>query len=86
MKEFMVEFTIVIDPSSKEFQALVPSEKKRVQVLLESGEMKDIWLKEDLVGGYFIALKKDKKELQELLFSLPLYDYLNFEAFPLQVK
>lgn len=47
MKDFMIEFTITGSPDSKEFQALVPAERERIDELCESGEIKDIWLKVD---------------------------------------
>ena len=86
MKDFMVEFTITGDPSFEQFQALLPAEKERIEQLLQSGEIKGIWLKEDYSGGYFIAHKKDEKALEELFESLPLVPFLSFKSFQLKIQ
>ena len=86
MKDFMVEFKITGNQESKEFQALVPAERLRIDELLESGEIKDIWLKEDYSGGYFLAQNQDVVSLNNLFASLPLLPFLSFKFFELKDK
>lgn len=86
MKDFMVEFTITGDPKSEEFQSIIPAEKKRVEELIQSGEIKHIWFKEDYSGGYFVAYTKNETSLYTLFDSLPLKPYLAFISYPLKAN
>jgi muconolactone delta-isomerase len=86
VKDFMVEFIFIKDAKSKEVQELVSAEKKQVSLLLKRGEMKDIWLKSDYSGGYFIAYQEDISSVDLLIESLPLKDYLDFKIYELKDK
>ncbi|WP_419767085.1 muconolactone Delta-isomerase family protein [Arcobacter sp.] len=86
MKEYMVEFTIIADPKSKDFQDLLPAEQQRTKELLNSGEIRHMWLKEDKSGGYFVAFTNNEKEVQEINDSLPLKKYLAFKTYALNMN
>ena len=86
MKKYMVEFKVTGDVTSKEFQELLPSEHERVNELLENGTFENVWFKDDMSGGYNLVAVEDEKELEAVLNSLPLKEFLGFESYQLKSK
>ena len=71
-------------PLDETMMALLPAEEARADELAQQGIMEALYLPADQSGAWTVWRCESQNEVQEIVQTLPLYHFLNFEITPLE--